>query len=151
MPKRRSAVVVRPPIPNTVNATAPIVAVSIALPSSPRRDAASSASAKAIPPRKPLNQSIFAWFAGNKKRDEPGCTFRREEEEEEEEEMASLSRSRSRRPSGSADEDPNDPNAFESAPKKKPPPPVGGRFYPFYKKEKFFLRIGIKKINIFFF
>mmetsp|Transcript_14297 Transcript_14297/g.61234 ORF Transcript_14297/g.61234 Transcript_14297/m.61234 type:complete len:241 (+) Transcript_14297:1509-2231(+) len=63
-PRRLSAAAVSPPTTSTVNSTAPKVLVSIALPSSPRVAAASIASANAIAPRKPENQSIVAWLSG---------------------------------------------------------------------------------------
>jgi hypothetical protein len=64
MPRAESARVVKPPTINVVNTTAPSVPVRMARPSSPRSAAASSASANAMAPRKPLNHSIRAWFAG---------------------------------------------------------------------------------------
>jgi hypothetical protein len=64
MPREDSALVVKPPTTRVVNTTAPSVPVRMARPSSPRSAAASSASANAMAPRKPLNHSIRAWFAG---------------------------------------------------------------------------------------
>mmetsp|Transcript_10297 Transcript_10297/g.38185 ORF Transcript_10297/g.38185 Transcript_10297/m.38185 type:complete len:286 (+) Transcript_10297:119-976(+) len=61
---RFSAGTVAPPTTSTVNRTAPSVDVNIARPSSPRFAAASIASAKAMAPRKPENQSILAWLSG---------------------------------------------------------------------------------------